>query len=158
MAPGALYSVLNLAILPPWLLLAVLPHRRITHTLVHAIWIPLILTPFDVWALFLGPPLPEGAGFGDLPSLTRAFQSPTAVLAGWTHYLVFDLFVGAWIVREARRERIDHWRTVPLLFATLMAGPVGLAAYLLLRTATTHRIGLDEAPARGSSPTELPPP
>jgi hypothetical protein len=94
MAPETLYSILNLAILPPWLLLAFLPHHRITQTLVHAIWIPLILTPFYIWALFLGPPLPEGAGFGDLPSLMTAFQSPSAVLAGWTHYLVFDPFRG----------------------------------------------------------------
>jgi hypothetical protein len=53
--------------------------------------------------------------------------------------------VGAWIVRDARRQRIDHRLTVPILFATLMAGPVGLAAYLLLRAGLTRRTGLDEA-------------
>lgn len=145
MAPETLYTVLNTAILPPWILLAVLPHHRVTQTLVHAIWIPLLLAPVYVWALFLGPPLPEGAGFGDLPALMKAFQSPTAVLAGWVHYLVFDLFVGAWIVRNARRERIHHGLTIPVLFATLMAGPVGLAAWLLLRAILVRRTGLDEA-------------
>ena len=75
------------------------------------------------------------------------FTSPTAVLGGWIHYLVFDLFVGAWIVRDARRESINHWLTVPLLFITLMAGPAGLMLYLLLRLALRRTLTLVENPA-----------
>ena len=144
MSPDQIYSIINLAILPPWVLLAVLPHHRITQWLVHAIWVPLILGPLYVWALFFGPPPVDGAGFGDLQSLMKLFQSPVAVIAGWTHYLVFDLFIGAWIVRDAKREQINHWLTLPFLFATLMAGPAGLMGYLLLRTGVTRRMSLNE--------------
>jgi hypothetical protein len=54
-------------------------------------------------------------------------------LAGWIHYLAFDLFVGAWEVRDAQRQGIHHLLVIPCLLATLMAGPAGLALYWLLR-------------------------
>ena len=72
------------------------------------------------------------------------FQSPTAVLGGWIHYLVFDLFIGAWIVRDANRQGINHWITTPFLFVTLMAGPAGLMLYLLLRLALKRTLTLEE--------------
>jgi len=28
------------------------------------------------------------------------------LLAGWTHYLAFDLFIGGWEVRDAQRRGI----------------------------------------------------
>ena len=146
MSPDTLFPILNYAVLPAWLLLALLPHHRFTQLIVHAIWVPLLLGPFYIWALFFGPPPAEGAGFGSLEGVMLLFQSPMAVLGGWIHYLVFDLFIGAWIVRDARRQGINHWLTVPLLFVTLMAGPAGLMLYLLLRLAMKHSLSLDEAP------------
>ena len=47
--------------------------------------------------------------------------------------LVFDLFVGAWEARDAKRQGIPHLALVPCLLATLMFGPAGLLAYLALR-------------------------
>ena len=55
---------------------------------------------------------------------------------GWIHYLVFDLFVGAWIGRDAIRRAIPHWMVVPCLVVTLFIGPVGLLLYFLVRRAT----------------------
>ena len=119
-------------------------HTTVSQLLVHAIWVPLLLGPFYIWALFFGQPAAEGAGFGSLQGVMLLFQSPTAVLGGWIHYLVFDLFIGAWIVRDARRQGINHWLTTPFLFATLMAGPAGLMLYLLLRLAMKRTITLAE--------------
>jgi hypothetical protein len=144
MAPDTIYTFLNLAILPPWLLLFVLPHHRITQLLIHAIWVPLLLGPLYIWAAFFGPPPLEGAGFGSLEALMKVFQSPVSLIAGWVHYLIFDLFIGAWIVRDARRLSINHWLTVPFLFATMMAGPAGLMAYLLLRWGKARTFSLNE--------------
>ena len=73
-----------------------------------------------------------------------AFTSPHAALAGWIHYIAFDLFVGAWEVRDARRRGIPHGWVLPALFLTLMAGPLGLLFYLLVRFARTGATGLDE--------------
>lgn len=135
MSPDKLFLICNYAVLPAWLLLALLPHHRLTQTLVHAVWIPCLLGPVYIWALFFGPPAAEGAGFDSLQGVMLLFQSPMAVLGGWIHYLVFDLFIGAWIVRDARSLGINHWLTVPCLFATLMTGPAGLLLYCLLRLA-----------------------
>ena len=139
-----IFLICNYAVLPAWLLLAFLPNHRLTQTLVHAIWVPLLLGPVYIWALFFGPPAAEGAGFGTLTGVMLLFESPMAVLGGWIHYLVFDLFVGAWITRDAKRQGINHWLIVPLLFATLMAGPAGLMLYLLLRLALRRTVSLDE--------------
>ena len=145
MNPDTLFLVCNYAVLPAWLLLFLLPHHRITQSVVHAVWVPLLLGPFYIYALFFGQPAAEGAGFGSLQAVILLFQSPTAVLGGWIHYLVFDLFIGAWIVRDARRQGINHWLTTPFLFATLMAGPAGLMAYLLLRLAMRGEFSLFES-------------
>lgn len=147
MTPDELFLICNYAVMPAWLLLFVLPNHRVTQLLVHAIWVPLLLGPFYIGALFFGQPAPAGAGFGSLQAVMLLFQSPTAVLGGWIHYLVFDLFIGAWIVRDARRQGINHWLTVPLLFATLMAGPAGLMLYLLLRLAMKRTLTLIESAA-----------
>ena len=144
MSPDQLFLICNYAVIPAWLLLAVAPHNRITQLFVHAIWVPLLLGPFYIWALFFGGPAAEGAGFGSLQGVMLLFQSPTAVLGGWIHYLVFDLFIGAWIVRDAKRQGINHWLTVPFLFMTLMAGPAGLMLYLLLRLGLKRSLTLIE--------------
>jgi len=144
MSPDTLFLFCSYSVIPAWLLLAVAPHHRLTQTLVHAIWFPLLLGPFYIYALFFGAPTPEGGGFGTLQGVMTLFTSPTAVLGGWIHYLVFDLFVGAWIVRDAKRQQINHWVTLPFLFATLMAGPAGLMLYLLLRLGMKREFSLME--------------
>ncbi len=79
-----------------------------------------------------------------LGGVMALFSSPHIMLVGWVHYLVFDLFVGAWEVRDARRRSIHHGMVVPCLFLTLMVGPVGLLAYLVLRWTLRREVGLEE--------------
>ena len=152
MSPDTLFLICNYAVIPAWLLLLLLPNHRLTQLLVHAIWVPLLLGPFYIWALFFGGPSPEGGGFGSLAAVMLLFQSPTAVLGGWIHYLVFDLFIGAWIVRDAARQGINHWLITPLLFATLMAGPAGLMLYLMLRFAMKSSYTLNELETASNMP------
>ena len=139
-----LFSICNYTVIPAWLLLAVLPHHRFTMLLVHAVWVPLLLAPLYAYMLFFGGPTPEGGGFGSLEAVMILFTSPTATLAGWIHYLVLDLFVGAWIVRDAKRQGINHWLTLPFLFGTFWAGPFGLALYLLLRLGMKRELSVRE--------------
>ena len=60
---------------------------------------------------------------------------PLAAILGWIHYLIFDLFIGAWESRDAQRRGIPHWAVIPCLLVTLLAGPIGLLVYLGLRAA-----------------------
>ena len=72
-------------------------------------------------------------GSGSLAEVSRLFENPYLLLAGWVHYLAFDLFIGAWEVRDARRLGIPHLLVVPCLGLTFILGPVGLLLYLGLR-------------------------
>ena len=148
MTPETLFTICNTAVLPAWLLLALAPGWKWTHHLVHSAWIPLLLGVVYVGAFAANAESPEGAGFGSLEGVTLLFTSPHAVLAGWIHYLAFDLFVGAWEVRDAQRHGLSHWTVVPCLALTLMLGPLGLLAYLVLRAALKREVTLLEtAPA-----------
>jgi hypothetical protein len=70
---------------------------------------------------------------GSLPWVMALFDTPGGTTIGWIHYLAFDLFVGIWIARNADRHAIGRIWQVPVLFLTLMFGPMGLLSYLLLR-------------------------
>jgi hypothetical protein len=71
------------------------------------------------------------ADFGSLDGVMKLFASPWAALAGWVHYLCFDLFVARWILNDAPDA---GYRLAPILFLTLMFGPAGLLCYLALRS------------------------
>ncbi len=76
---------------------------------------------------------PSDGGFDTLPNLMRLFQGPEVVLAGWLHYLAFDMLVGAWEVRTARAEHIPFLAVLPCLALTFVLGPAGFLAFNLLR-------------------------
>ncbi len=61
-------------------------------------------------------------------------------MLGWVHYLVFDLFIGAWISRDSRLNGIAHLKTVPALVLTLFLGPIGLLTYLVIRLLHLKRL------------------
>ena len=145
MDPHIAFTVCNYGVLPAWLLLVIAPHKALTQRLVHALWIPALLTIVYAIMLFGGPEAPEGASFSSLEGVMLFFTMPQATLAGWVHYLAFDLFVGAWETRDARRRGIRHIYIVPCLVLTLMLGPIGLSLYLLLRLALRRSATFDES-------------
>lgn len=71
-------------------------------------------------------------GFSSLDSVAALFASKPLLLAGWVHYLAFDLFLGNWILRRSQAEAIPHWLMLPVLLLTFLFGPVGYLTYLLL--------------------------
>ncbi|MBZ6379740.1 hypothetical protein B5C34_14945 [Pacificimonas flava] len=85
-----------------------------------------------------------GGGFGSIAEVRALLSTDIAFTAGWFHYLAFDLFVGAWEVREAQRRGLTHWAVIPCLLLTFMAGPAGLLLFLILRA---MRMGKVAAPA-----------
>ena len=74
-------------------------------------------------------------GFSSLDEVSALFGHRGVLLAGWLHYLAFDLFVGAWEVREAQWVGLPHWLTLPALTLTFLFGPIGLLVFLGLRAA-----------------------
>jgi hypothetical protein len=137
MPPETIFAIANNGILIFWLLLIVAPAWRGTQILVHSVAIPVVLGLTYTWllstAVFGGHGGPAGASFFSLHGVAALFSSPLALTAGWIHYLVFDLFVGAWEARDARRRGISHLLVIPCLVVTLLVGPVGLLLYVVLR-------------------------
>jgi hypothetical protein len=115
-----------------------MPRAQITDTLVHSVMMPLILGVTYAWLLAtaLSLPAPEGAGFSSLEGLMKLFTVEMALVAAWSHYIVFDLFVGAWEARDAQRVGMNHLLLVPCLVLTLLVGPIGLLAYIMIRGLT----------------------
>jgi hypothetical protein len=83
-------------------------------------------------------------GFGTLDEVMALFTSPEIALAGWIHYLAFDLFVGAWEVRTARREGIAFLLVLPCLALTFLFGPAGFLVFSMLRAARATQLKVAE--------------
>ena len=144
MTPDTIFQICSNGVIPAWILLAVAPSWSWTQRIVHQIWIPIFLGSVYLAVFLTSPAMPSGGGFSSLKGVMTLFTSPHFALVGWVHYLVFDLFVGAWEVRDARRRSISHWFVVPCLFLTLMLGPIGLLAYLTLRYGLKREVSLEE--------------
>lgn len=131
-----LFSIINLLVLPGWALLIFLPRAGLTKRVVHSILYPVIFGVIYVTALgaglFFGAAA-EGGGFFSAADVSTAFSHPNGVIIGWSHYLIFDLFIGAWIGRDAARHTLPHLLVAPCLLGTFMFGPTGLLLYVLLR-------------------------
>lgn len=145
MSDELVFAIANYSVLPAWALLALAPRARVTRALVHSGLYPLVLAVLYGVLLFGDSPGPEGAHFFSLGGVTNIFTTPRTIIACWIHYLVFDLFVGSWEVRDAGRRGIPHWRCVPSLLLTLMFGPLGLASWLVVRALHKKGVTLDES-------------
>ena len=128
-----LFQAANCAVLPFWLLLFLAPRWRWTQLLVHGPVVALLLTPIYGYMLFGYGAAPQGTDFTSLYGVMHAFSSPSVVIAGWIHYLIFDLFIAAWESRDALRRRVPHLIVLPCLLATSFVGPIGLVLYVVVR-------------------------
>ena len=137
--PGLAYKLINVLVVPAWALLILAPRWSWTDKIVHAVFYPLMFGVIYVTYLslgvFFGHSNPE-AGFSTIEAVGALFSHPVGLLTGWAHYLVFDLFVGAWIARDAKRRDLRHAFVIPCLFFTFMFGPLGLLLYVIIRKLT----------------------
>lgn len=117
-----------------WLGLAVLPGRRLVVDGISGLAVPALLSVAYAGLVASGFAGAEG-GFSSIAEVRALFGSDALLVAGWLHYLAFDLFVGAWQVRTARAEGIPHLLVVPCLLLTFLFGPAGFLAFLALRAA-----------------------
>jgi hypothetical protein len=75
-----------------------------------------------------------------MTAVSQLFESKDWLLAGWVHYLASDLLMGSWMVKDARKNKINHLYCIPLLVLTFMIGPVGYFVYWLVRTIKRKRM------------------
>jgi hypothetical protein len=132
MAPDALFQLANNVALAGWLVLLASPWLPVFADRVSGIAIPLLLSVGYAGLILAFWTRSEG-GFDSLDNVALLFRTRELLLAGWVHYLAFDLFIGAWSVRVARREGISFPLVVPCLALTFLFGPVGLLMFSALR-------------------------
>ncbi|MBX7055681.1 MAG: DUF4281 domain-containing protein [Pyrinomonadaceae bacterium] len=132
MKPEQIFTIVNLVAIAGWLLIAILPRWKYTRMIVLSGAIPLLLAvPYTILiVLYFGQA--EG-GFGSLADVMKLFTNEWAVLAGWIHYLAFDLFVGSWEVKDAQERNVPHLWVIPCLVLTFMLGPIGFLIYSIMR-------------------------
>jgi len=142
------FQVTNTLAFVAWIALVVAPGRRVVSHVLCAVVVPGLLAAayaaLIVWKLASGPPPGD---LSTIAGLRAAFADDWVFAAAWTHYLVFDMVVGAWIARDAVRLGIP-WpvRTLALVL-TFLAGPVGFLLHLLARGG--FRGAVDAEPDRG---------
>lgn len=129
-----LFRIASTVALVGWIVLALSPLKRGLAVLVARLLAAILCGGYAavlVHALATGPV--GKIDFNSLDGVMAMLRTREAALAGWVHYLAFDLFVGAWEAETAPQARVPHWLLLPCLALTFVAGPVGLLAYLVVR-------------------------
>jgi hypothetical protein len=137
MSPEQIFTVTNTVAVVGWILLAVLPGRRwVTETVTGKV-LPGLFAAMYITLVAMNFFTAEGS-FSTLVGVSALFSNPWLLVAGWLHYLAFDLLIGTWEARDARDRGIPHLVLVPCLFLTLMFGPAGWLIYIGVRRARAH--------------------
>ena len=129
------FQATNTIALLAWIALVVFPGRKLVSGLLCAVVVPGLLAV--AYACVIGWKLAaNGLPAEDvmtLAGLREIFGDDWVFAAAWTHYLAFDLVVGAWIARDSVKLGIP-WplRTVALVL-TFLSGPVGFLVHLVGR-------------------------
>ncbi|EPG64899.1 PF14108 domain protein [Leptospira wolffii serovar Khorat str. Khorat-H2] len=116
-----------------WLLLILIPCTKVTGLLVKSgLWSAILSLGY---LIILSLNFGQEGGFQSLAAVAQLFSNPWVLLAGWIHYLAFDLFLGVWEVKEADALGIRRWILVPCLLLTFLFGPVGYLIFQVIRIA-----------------------
>ncbi len=133
-----LFTLGNRVALLGWIVLVIAPRWRPASRAICGGAIPLLLAVAYIVLIVTRWP-GQGGGFGSLAGVAQLFSDRGLLLAGWLHYLAFDLFIGAWEVRDATRRQVPHALVVPCLALTFLFGPAGLLLYFSVRSLAGRR-------------------
>jgi hypothetical protein len=140
MAVETLFTICNTLVLPQWVLLIIAPNWKVTQKLATTYLVPLLLASVYILVLITHFSETQNGGFGSLAAVRDFFSNDYILLAGWIHYLAFDLIIGSWIVRNGQQSGVLHWLVIPCLFFTFMLGPTGFLVYRLIKTAYSSKM------------------
>ena len=106
-----------------WVILVFLPRSWKWLNPIPSMLIPLILSvlySFLIARFFFSA---EG-GFDSLANVQQLFTYPAVALAGWVHFLAFDLFIGGVIAKQADEIGLSRMIQAPILLLTFMFGEI----------------------------------
>ena len=134
MNPTVVFSIASMITMPMWILMIFLSKWKVTRFLIDFKIIPLALT--FIYAIYIFQAIQIGGmmDFGSLKSVMALFTEENAVLAGWIHYLAFDLLIGMWMLDQNKELKINQLLMAPCLFLTFMLGPIGFLLFIIIKT------------------------
>ena len=139
MTPEQVFSIVNLIATVAWVALVILPGRRWVTDVVTSTAVPLLFALVYV-AIVAATVGRTPGGFSTLAGVATLFSNPWALLAGWIHYLAFDLLIGTWETRDAREHGVPHVLLVPCLILTFLFGPAGWLLYRVVRLTKSSQV------------------
>ena len=128
----ALFNATNAVSLVAWALLILGPRSPRMAAIILYFGVGLLCLAYTIFfaaqieSVFAGD-------FTGIEGISALFQSEGGVVLGWTHYLAFDLFIGQWIAKDADHKGFSRIVQAPILLLTLLAGPIGLLIWLVVR-------------------------
>jgi hypothetical protein len=128
-----IFSLCSLLALAGWIALLAAPLSRTALIRAARLVSATLALAYFVQLFTITQPV-QGGSFSTLAGVSALFSMPGNVMLGWTHYLAFDLFTGAWEVEDAGKIGIPHWAVIVPLGLTFVLGPIGLLTYGAIRT------------------------
>ena len=74
-------------------------------------------------------------------AISAMFRQPAAALAGWLHYLAFDLLIGVMLAQRMREDGVPWFVMMTILVLTAFAGPAGFLLFQGVRVARGNSAG-----------------
>lgn len=135
MTAETFFQVTNTLALVAWITLVLLPDKKLVSGVLCAVVVPGVLAISYAGVIgwkfaTIGPP---PADVMTLAGLRKIFADDWVFAAAWTHYLVFDMVVGAWIARDSVQLGMPWLLRTVALVLTFLAGPVGFLVHILGR-------------------------
>ena len=115
-----------------WVILIFLPRRWKWLNVIPSLVIPIILSTLYSYLIARYFFSADG-GFDTLANVQQLFTYPEAALAGWVHYLAFDLFIGGVIAKQADQIGLSRLLQAPILLLTFMFGPFGFLFFAVFK-------------------------
>ena len=139
-----IYYIANIGVIPCWLLLIILPNHIITKFFVKSVIIPTLLSTayiFITYQIYVTENILEVFNlYLGLNELYALFSNEAFLLIFWLHFLSISLFVGNWIVSDAKIYMVSKLFVILALITTYFTGPVGLVFYWLIRIFYSKKI------------------
>jgi Domain of unknown function (DUF4281) len=130
MTASTLFQLFNSFALVGWILMiaGVILKRPFLRDTLSGVWIPVTLSA-SYTALIIFFFAKTDGGYDSLENVQKLFAAPWIALAGWIHYLAFDMFIGSRIARQSHELSLPRWPLVVLLPLTFLFGPIGYLAF-----------------------------
>lgn len=135
------FYFISFAAIPLWLALIFIPRNKILRILID------IYIVFACFIFFLntfsGTSEPVRTILSPtIYSLIDLFSTPKAMVGGWIHFTLSDLWFGRWISGKCLKYEIPHFARVLCLMMAFVFGPVGILMYYIFKVLKTKKLSL----------------